>query len=181
VTFFTRIQKFLWNRIIGVKPFPQEASVGEFRKNLTPSKCRVVEIHQISFRVMNESDSQVWLLRVNLMSISGWLKPAKPWSRESAKIWNHEPTEPWSRESAKIWNHEPAKPWSRESVKSWNHELAKTWSHESAKLGNLVKFKFGGHDVRRSPYTRNSGTSKKPSQRYCLKSLGLTCELVAGL
>jgi hypothetical protein len=35
---FTRIRKFSWNRIVGVNPLPQGASVGEFRKNLTPSK-----------------------------------------------------------------------------------------------------------------------------------------------
>jgi hypothetical protein len=38
---FTEIQKFSWNRIVGVNPLPQGASVGEFRKNLPPSKRRV--------------------------------------------------------------------------------------------------------------------------------------------
>jgi hypothetical protein len=38
VTFFTEIQIFSWNRIVGVNPLPRGASVGEFRKNLSPSK-----------------------------------------------------------------------------------------------------------------------------------------------
>jgi hypothetical protein len=38
--FFTEIQKFSWNRIVGVNPLPRGASVGEFRKNLSPSKRR---------------------------------------------------------------------------------------------------------------------------------------------
>jgi hypothetical protein len=41
VTFFTEILRFSWNRIVGVNPLPRGASVGEFRKNLSPSKCRV--------------------------------------------------------------------------------------------------------------------------------------------
>jgi hypothetical protein len=88
------------------------------------------------------------------------------------KIWNYEPVNPWNRESVKIWSCEPAN--------IWNHEPAKIWSHEPAKFGNLVKFKFWGYDVWRFPCTRDSETSKKPSQRRCLKSSGLTCELVAG-
>jgi hypothetical protein len=41
VTFFTEIQRFLWNRNVGINPFPRGASVGEFKKNLSPSKRRV--------------------------------------------------------------------------------------------------------------------------------------------
>jgi hypothetical protein len=77
VTFFTRIRKFSWNRIVGVNPLPRGASVGEFKKNLTPSKRRVCRIHEISFQVMCENDSRIWLLRMNLLSISRWLKLAK--------------------------------------------------------------------------------------------------------
>jgi hypothetical protein len=40
VTFFTKIQKFSWKRIVGVNPLPRRASVGEFGKMLTPSKRR---------------------------------------------------------------------------------------------------------------------------------------------
>jgi hypothetical protein len=35
---FTRIHKFSRNRIVGVNPLPRGANVGEFRRNLTPSK-----------------------------------------------------------------------------------------------------------------------------------------------
>jgi hypothetical protein len=41
VTFFTEIQRFPWNRIVRVNPLPRGSSVGEFRKNLSPSKRRV--------------------------------------------------------------------------------------------------------------------------------------------
>jgi hypothetical protein len=41
VTFSTKIQRFSWNRIVGVNPLPRGVSVGEFRKNLSPSKRRV--------------------------------------------------------------------------------------------------------------------------------------------
>jgi hypothetical protein len=41
VTFFTEIENFSWNRIVGVNPLPRGASVGEFRKNMSPSKRRI--------------------------------------------------------------------------------------------------------------------------------------------
>jgi hypothetical protein len=82
------------------------------------------------------------------------LRPAKLWNQELAKLWNHEPT------------------------KLWNQELAKLRNRESAEFGNLLKTKFGGYDAWRFSCIRDSGTSKKPSQRHCLKSPGLTCELV---
>jgi hypothetical protein len=103
----------------------------------------------LGFQVMCKNDSRIWLLRVNLLSISGWLKPAK--------LWNHE------------------------LVKFWNHEPVKLRNRGSAKFGNLLNSKFGGYDVWRYSRIRDSETSKKPSQRRCLKSPGLTCELVAGL
>jgi hypothetical protein len=98
--------------------------VGEFRKNLSPSK------------------RQVW--QVSWNEFSGWLNIAKIWnlestkprSRESAKIWNLEPTKPRSRESVNIWNLEPVKPRSRESAKIRNLEPAKPWSHEPEKTWN---------------------------------------------
>jgi hypothetical protein len=62
---------------------------------------------------MCENSSQIWLLRVNLLSISGRLKPAKRWNREPVKIWNHEPAEIWSHEHAEIWNLGSAKLWVR--------------------------------------------------------------------
>jgi hypothetical protein len=43
---FTKVQKFSWKRIVGVNPLPQRASVGELGKTLTPSKRRIVEIHE---------------------------------------------------------------------------------------------------------------------------------------
>jgi hypothetical protein len=50
VTFFTRVRRFSWKRIIGVDPLPREASVGELGKTLSPSKSRIPEIHEVSSR-----------------------------------------------------------------------------------------------------------------------------------
>jgi hypothetical protein len=50
VTFFTRVRRFLWKRIVGVNPLPRGASVGELGKTLSPSKCRIAEIHDTSSR-----------------------------------------------------------------------------------------------------------------------------------
>jgi hypothetical protein len=51
--------------------------LGSSGKTLHPRNVGFTEIHEISFQAMSANDSQVWLLRVNLLSISGWLKPAK--------------------------------------------------------------------------------------------------------
>jgi hypothetical protein len=147
--------------------------LGNSGKTLHTRNVGFAETHEISFQVMCENDSRIWLLRVNLLSISGWSKPPKFWNREPAKLWNRELARLWNREPAKLWNHEPAK--------IWNHEPVKLRNRGSAKFRNLVKSKFGGYDVWRSSRIRDSETSKKPSQRRCLKSLGLTCELVVGL
>jgi hypothetical protein len=48
VTFFTRVRRFSWKRIVGVNPPPRGASVGELSKTLPPSKCRIVKIHETS-------------------------------------------------------------------------------------------------------------------------------------
>jgi hypothetical protein len=78
------------------------------------------------------------------------LEPAKPRSRELAKIWNLEPAKLGSRELAKIWNLEPAKLGSRELAKIWSlepaklgsRELAKIWSLEPAKLESRESMKI---------------------------------------
>jgi hypothetical protein len=135
VTFFTRIQEFSWKRIVGVNPLPRGASVGEFRrKPYTHENVGFVEVNEISFRVMCENSSQICLLRVNLLSISGRLKPAKLWNPKPAKIGNHEPAKVWNHEPVKIWNHELAKIWNHEPTKIWNKEPAKIWNHEPVKI-----------------------------------------------
>jgi hypothetical protein len=50
-------------------------------KTLHPQNVGFAKVHEISFWVMCENNSQIWLLRVKLLSISGRLEPAK--------IWNH--------------------------------------------------------------------------------------------
>jgi hypothetical protein len=139
-----------------------------------------------SVKIRNLEPAKPWSRE--LMKIRN-LEPAKPRSREPVKIRNLEPAKPWSREPVVIRNLEPAKPWSREPVKIWNLEPTKPWSHEptefwnweSTKFGNLLKIKFGGYGAWRFPWIKDSWISEKPSQRRCLKSPGLTCELVADL
>jgi hypothetical protein len=41
-------------------------------------------------RIICENNGRIWLLCVNLLSISGWLKSAKFWNQESVKFWNQE-------------------------------------------------------------------------------------------
>jgi hypothetical protein len=53
VTFFTKIQKCSWNRIVGVNPLPRGAygvSVGEFRKICHPRNVEVHEIREMCFQ-----------------------------------------------------------------------------------------------------------------------------------
>jgi hypothetical protein len=131
---FTEFQKSSWNRIVEVNPLPRGASVGEFRKKLSPSKR--------------------WVWRDSWNEFSGWLN--------ITKVWNLEPARLWSRESAKIWNLEPAKLWSRESAKIWNPEPAKPWSRNlesgSVKIGNLLKIKFRGYSAWRFLWIKDSWT-----------------------
>jgi hypothetical protein len=47
---FTEVQKFSWKWIVGVNPLPRGASVGELGKTLTPSKHRIIEIHETGSR-----------------------------------------------------------------------------------------------------------------------------------
>jgi hypothetical protein len=70
------------------------------------------------FQVMCENDSRIWVLRVNLLSISGWLKPTKTWNLERAKLWN------------------------LELVKTRNQEPVKFWSLKSTKIGNYNEWWF---------------------------------------
>jgi hypothetical protein len=112
--------------------------VGEFGKNLTPSKRRFCRDSRNNFSGdVRKWHSRLWLLRMNLLSISGWT------------------------ESAKDWNLEPVKPWNCESAKDWNHEPAKLRNRQSAKFGNLMRSKFGGYDVWRSSHMEDSEISKK--------------------
>jgi hypothetical protein len=60
--------------------------LGNSRKTLYPRNVGFAKIHEVTFQVMCENDSRIWLLRVNLLSISGWLK--------LAKLWDDEPTKP---------------------------------------------------------------------------------------
>jgi hypothetical protein len=54
-------------------------------------------------QVICENNSRIWLLCVNLLSNSGWLKPAKFWNQEPAKFWNQESAKFWNLRSLGIW------------------------------------------------------------------------------
>jgi hypothetical protein len=103
-------------------------------KTLHPRNVGFVEVHEISFRVMCENSSQIWLLRVNLLSISRRLKPAKLLNHEPAKIWNHEP--------AKIWNHEP--------TRLRNLGRAKLW----VQIPEIRESRMGSSEIRKKPSQR---------------------------
>jgi hypothetical protein len=45
--------------------------LGNSGKTLHHRNVGFAETHEISFQVMYENDSRIWLLRVNLLSISG--------------------------------------------------------------------------------------------------------------
>jgi hypothetical protein len=128
-------------------------------KTLQPRNVGFVEVHEISFQVMCENSSHIWLLHVNLLSISG--------SQEPASIWNHEP--------AKNLNHEPAKIWSQEPANTWNHEPLKIWTHGPIRLRSLrpanawvqiPEIRESWVKVRRSERSQGKdATSKGPSWR----------------
>jgi hypothetical protein len=154
--------------------------------------------------VVGNSGKPVTLETSGIMKFVKWvfrnLKPAKPRSRELAKIWNLEPAKLRSRELAKIWNLESAKLRSRELAKIWSLEPAKLGSREPVKIWSLKPAKllrsrtcedvrgheigslrnsgirwtprFGSHGIWKFPEWGDSRTSKKPSQRRCLKKSG---------
>jgi hypothetical protein len=47
--------------------------LGNSVKTFHPRNVRFAEVHEISFQVMSENDSRIRLLRVNMLSVSGWL------------------------------------------------------------------------------------------------------------
>jgi hypothetical protein len=174
--------------------------------------------------VLGNSGKHVTLETSGVMKFVKWVfrnvKPAKPRSRELAKIGNLEHAKLWSRELAKIWNLEPAKlrsrelaisgisnlrssevanlrrsgvlnlrssgvanlwrsealnlqsSYGREPVKTRSHEPVRSWNRESVDFENPLKSEFGSHGVWRFPEWGDSQTSKKPSERRCLKKSG---------
>jgi hypothetical protein len=47
--------------------------LGNSGETLHPRNVGFAGFHEISLQVMCENDSRIWLLRVNLLSVSGWL------------------------------------------------------------------------------------------------------------
>jgi hypothetical protein len=97
VTFFTKILRFSWNRIVGVNPLPRGASVGEFRKTCHPRNVESYEIREMSFQ-------ESWTC-----------EDLESWTCEAPKSQTYEDPKPWtcearSHELVKIWNLVPAKP-----------------------------------------------------------------------
>jgi hypothetical protein len=105
-------------RRIQISELEEMRFVGEPGKNLTPSKrwvCRnswkkfanqlrdessnFVKVRHSwrdpdksqvfkGFPVICKNNSRIWFLRVNLLSISGWLKSTEPWNQELVQFWN---------------------------------------------------------------------------------------------
>jgi hypothetical protein len=94
---------------------------------------------------------------MNLLSISGRLKPAKLWNHEPAKTWNHEPAKIWNHEPAKIKNHEPVKIWNPEPAKIRNLGPTKLW----VRIPEIRESRRGSLEIR-----------KKSSQRRYLEKSG---------
>jgi hypothetical protein len=122
VTFSPEFKSFCGNGSSESTHFPEGLCWGIREKTIHPRNVGFIEVHKISFRVMCENSIHIWLLRVNLPSISGRLKSAKLWNHEPAKNLNHEPAKTWSQESANTWSQEHANIWNNEPVKIWNHE-----------------------------------------------------------
>jgi hypothetical protein len=53
--------------------FHEGLVLGNSGKTLHPRNVGFAEIHEISFQVMFKNNSRIWLLRVNMLSVSGWL------------------------------------------------------------------------------------------------------------
>jgi hypothetical protein len=167
---------------------PFNSLVGEFRKNLHPRSVEFAGFHEISFQIIWQNRSWIWLFRVNLLIVAGWsnLQRSGILNLRSSGIMNlrnyvsrppkfrsyawriRESEEKiWSRESAKIWNHEPAKIWNHEPAKTWNLEPAKLWNQELAKLcvqtPEILEL-----------WVKDSGIWGKPSQRRKFKQSGFS-------
>jgi hypothetical protein len=153
VTFFTKIPKCSWNRIVGVNPLPRGASIGEFRKIRHPRNIEFNEVLEICFQ-----DKAFAIFRN--------LGPAKPRSREHAIFRNLVPAKPRSRGHAIFGNLESAKPRSHEHAKVWNLESAKSRTSEDGKFGSLSEVWFGSRE------RGNSRTSEKQSQSCRPKKSG---------
>jgi hypothetical protein len=141
VTFFTEIQKISWNWIVGVNPLPWGASVGEFRKNLPPSKRRVC--------------------RNSWNKFSGWLNPWRSGilnlrSPEVANLWRSEILNLWSPEVANLWRFgimnlrspEVANLWRSGIVNLRSLEVANLWRYrvmnlQSSEVMNLRNSRIG--------------------------------------
>jgi hypothetical protein len=100
--------------------------------------------------------------------------------------WIYEDLGSWTCEDLVSWTCEAPKSRTCEDLESWTCEALKSRTcedlePESVKFGNLLKIKFGGYGAWRFLWIKDSRTGWKPSQRRCLKSPGLACELVAGL
>jgi hypothetical protein len=113
--FFTEIQRFSWNRIVGVNPLPRGASVGEFRKNLSPSKREFDEIYEISFQ-------------------GGWIyEDLEPRTCEAPKSRTCEDLESRTCEASKSQICEDLESWTWEAPKSRTGEDLESWTCEALK------------------------------------------------
>jgi hypothetical protein len=154
--------------------------LGNFGKTLQPRNVGFARFNEISFQIICENSSWIWLFRVNLLSVAGRpnLRRSGILNLRSSGIrnlrnrvsrppkfgsygWRIQESEEkiWSRESTKIWNHEHAKIWNLELAKLWNQELAKSCV-EATEIREL--------------WVKDSGIWGKPSQRRNFKKFGFS-------
>jgi hypothetical protein len=89
---------------------------------------------------------------------------------ETLESWTYEDMESWTYEDLESRIYEDLESRTYEELESWTCEIRESSGiqiRRSWRLKNFMK--------------RDSKTSNKPSPRHCLKSLGLSCELVEGL
>jgi hypothetical protein len=89
--------------------FPEGLMLGNSGETLHPRNVGFNGFHEISFQVMCENDSRIWLLRVNLLSVSGWMNLwrsgiMKLQGLEIVNLWRTEVVDLWSSGIMNLWN-----------------------------------------------------------------------------
>jgi hypothetical protein len=151
--FFTKFPKCSWNRIVGVNPLPQGASVGEFRKTRHPRNVEFNEFLRYVFQRQGTCDFQ------------------ESWTCEALESRICDFRESWTCEASEsricdFWE-------------SWTCKASESWTRESqeSRIGEVTN--FGGWKIResarslfRKSRTGNSRTSGKQSQSCRPKKSG---------
>jgi hypothetical protein len=138
------------------------------QENLSPSKRRILRNSWNEFSgIFNLRSYEVANLRRSKILNLRSSKVTNLWGSDTLDLRSSGVVNLWRSEALDLQSS-----WGREPVKTRSHESAKPWNRESAEFGNPLKFEFGSRRVWRFPEWGDSRTSKKPSQRRCLKKSG---------